>query len=261
MAIPIVTLSTDFGLSDHYAGTMKGVILGICPQACIVDITHEVKPFAIAEGAYAIAQAYRFFPRKTVHIVVVDPGVGTARRPILAEAAGQYFVAPDNGVLGMIFAREKHKVRVLSNEKLFLHPVSRTFHGRDIFAPAGAHLAAGSPPSEAGKLIADYVRPPFEAPQQVACDEWTGCVLKVDRFGNVVTNFYAADFPDLERRGFDLSAGLARVTKLAHTYAECSPGELFGIVGSSGYLEISAALASAAAMLGRTDGTVRLTFR
>ena len=133
MRLPILTLTTDFGLSDHYVGTMKGVILGICPKAQIVDIGHEVSPFEITEGAYLIAQAYRYFPPKTVHVVVVDPGVGTARRPILMEAAGQYFIAPDNGVLAMIYTREQARIRLISNEKYFLHPVSRTFHGRDIF--------------------------------------------------------------------------------------------------------------------------------
>jgi S-adenosylmethionine hydrolase len=143
MAKPILTLTTDFGLTDHFVGVMKGVILDICPQAQIVDISHEVAPFAIAEGAYLIAQAYPYFSKNTVHIVVVDPGVGTARRPILVEAAGQYFVAPDNGVLGMIYSREKHKVWAITEGRIFLQPVSQTFHGRDIFAPAGAHLAAG----------------------------------------------------------------------------------------------------------------------
>src|SRR5580658_7261487 len=123
MPAPILTLTTDFGLSDHYVGVMKGVILGICPNARIVDISHGVTPYAIAEGAFTIAQAYRFSPKGTVHVVVVDPGVGSARRPILMKAAGQYFVAPDNGVLAMIFAREKHSVRVITNERYFLHPV------------------------------------------------------------------------------------------------------------------------------------------
>src|SRR5450759_3383979 len=130
----IITLTTDFGLSDHYVGTMKGVILGIAPSAQIVDISHEVAPFEILDGAYTIAQAYPYFPKRTVHVVVVDPGVGTARRPILAEAAGQFFIAPDNGVLTMMYEREKHKVRAVANERFFLPAPSRTFHGRDIFA-------------------------------------------------------------------------------------------------------------------------------
>src|SRR4051794_9278243 len=135
MRKPILTLTTDFGLTDHYVGVMKGVILAICPDAQIVDIGHQVSPFEIGEGAYLIAQSYAYFPKKTVHVVVVDPGVGSARRPILMEAAGQYFIAPDNGVLSMIYAHEKAKVRLIANEKYFRKPVSRTFHGRDIFSP------------------------------------------------------------------------------------------------------------------------------
>ena len=133
---------------------MKGVILGICPEAQIVDISHGVTPFEIGEGAYLIAQAWRYFPKKTVHVVVVDPGVGTARRPILVEAGGQYFLGPDNGVLSMVYLHEKCKVRHVSNEKYFRHPVSQTFHGRDIFAPVGAHLAAGASPASVGKVDA-----------------------------------------------------------------------------------------------------------
>src|SRR5690242_2549854 len=145
-AKPILTLTTDFGLSDHFVGTMKGVILGICPEAQIVDISHDITPFEIGEGAYMIAQAYRYFPKKTVHVVVVDPGVGTARRAVLMEAAGQYFVAPDNGVLAMVQSREEGaKFRVITNAKYFLKEVSTTFHGRDIFAPVAAHLAKGVP--------------------------------------------------------------------------------------------------------------------
>src|SRR5947209_4012212 len=128
MTKPILTLTTDFGLADHFVGAMKGVILGICPQAKIVDVSHGVTPFDIGEGAYLIAQAYRYFPKKTVHVVVVDPGVGTSRRPILMEAAGQCFVAPDNGVLSMVLAREeKATFRLISNTKYFLKHVSSTF--------------------------------------------------------------------------------------------------------------------------------------
>src|SRR5581483_10422206 len=142
----IITLTTDFGASDHFAGTMKGVILNIFPGAKIVDISHEIQPFEVSDGAFTIAQAYRYFPKKTIHVVVVDPGVGTERRPILMEAAGQFFIARDNGVLSLIYGREKARFRLLENDKYFLHPVSHTFHGRDIFSPCAAHLAAGVPP-------------------------------------------------------------------------------------------------------------------
>src|SRR5690348_2761518 len=164
MPRPIVTLTTDFGLADHFVGTMKGVILGICPQAQIVDISHEVAPFAIAEGAYLVAQAYRYFPKKTVHVVVVDPGVGSGRRAILVEAAGQFFVAPDNGVLSMIYARERHRVRAITNGRYFLKPVSQTFHGRDIFAPVAAHLAAGVSAAKIGKAVTGHIQLGFAKP-------------------------------------------------------------------------------------------------
>jgi S-adenosylmethionine hydrolase len=245
MPAPILTLTTDFGLSDHYVGAMKGVILGICPRAQIVDISHQVTPYAIAEGAFLIAQAYGAFPSGTVHAVVVDPGVGSDRRPILMEAAGQYFVAPDNGVLAMVFAREKHKVRVISNARYFRHPVSQTFHGRDIFAPVAAHVAAGVAASRMGKIIADYVRPQFEKPRQTGPRTWVGEILHIDRFGNIVTNFHVDDFPAFE----ELAIGRAKARRLVSSYAEAKVGELVAIVGSSGYLELSMKQASAAEKL------------
>jgi S-adenosylmethionine hydrolase len=250
MRRPIITLITDFGLSDHYAGVMRGVILGICPQAEIVDISHAVGAYEVVEGAFLLAQTYPYFPRGTVHVVVIDPGVGTARRPIVAEAAGQRFVAPDNGVLSMMYAREKPKVRWITAEKYFLKPVSQTFHGRDIFAPVGAHLARGVAPAKMGKQITDYLRLHFERPVRTARRAWTGAVLKIDRFGNLVTNFPAEEFPDLQKRPFEMSIGLETVNRLARNYAESGPGQLFVIVGSSGYLEVSASQASAAKMLG-----------
>jgi len=260
MLRPILTLTTDFGLSDHYVGTMKGVILGICPQAQMVDISHDVRPFEVTEGAYLIAQAYRYFPKKTVHVVVVDPGVGSARRPILMEAAGQYFVAPDNGLLSMIYSHEKHKVRLIANERYFRQPVSHTFHGRDIFAPVAAHVAAGARASTVGKLIEDYLRPAFEQPARSGKRTWNGQILKIDRFGNIVTNFRVSDFPDLERRNFTLSLGPHQVSVMARHYAECGPGELFAIAGSSGYVEVSVSQGSAAKTIGCVMGAgVELT--
>jgi S-adenosyl-L-methionine hydrolase (adenosine-forming) len=260
MPQPILTLTTDFGLSDHYVGAMKGVILGICPKAQIVDITHEIGPYQITEGAFAIAQAFRCFPKGTVHVVVVDPGVGTARRPILMEAAGQRFIGPDNGVFSMIYGREKSKIRLISNQIYYRKPVSTTFHGRDIFAPVAAHVAAGVSPSKLGKLIDDYLRPAFQNPVQTGKRHWVGSALKVDRFGNIVTNFLVEDFPDLPRRTFQFAVGAEQVGTLARNYAETSPGELFAIAGSSGYYEISLSQASAAKMMGCAAGApVELT--
>jgi len=254
MPAPLITLTTDFGLSDHYVGAMKGVILSICPRARIVDISHGVSAFEIAEAAFTLSQAYRYFPRGAVHVVVVDPGVGTSRRPILAQAAGQYFIAPDNGVLSMIYARETHRVRAISVARYFLQPVSNTFHGRDVFAPVAAHLAGGVPAARFGKLIADYLRLDFDKPTRTGRRTWTGAILKVDRFGNLVTNFSATDFPDLDQRPFEMAVGPQRIDAIARHYAERGPGEAFLILGSAGYYEISVGQASAAKLLGCAAG-------
>lgn len=255
MRAPIVTLTTDFGLSDHYVGVMKGVILGICPRAQLVDIGHEVSPYAIAEGAFLIGQAYPFFPPSTVHLVVVDPGVGSPRRPIVVEARGQCFVGPDNGVFGMIFAREEHEVRLIQNRRYFRELVSHTFHGRDIFAPVAAHLAAGVAPSRIGEILANYVRLSFEKPRKTGDRTWTGEILKIDRFGNIITNFHVDDFPALEQ----LTVGRAKARRLVRSYAEARAGELVAIAGSSGYLEVSVNQGSAAKKIGcRTGSTCQI---
>ncbi len=256
----LITLTTDFGTSDHFAGVMKGVISGMAPSAQIVDITHEVQAFEVPDGAFTIAQAYRYFPKKTIHVVVVDPGVGSTRRPILAEMAGQLFVAPDNGVLSMIFTREQAKVRHITNERYFLKPVSRTFHGRDVFAPVAAHLAKGVLPAKFGKPIDDHLRLSFEKPTRTGKRNWTGVILKVDRFGNLITNLHIDDFPDVRTRAFGLNVGLQIVTRLALTFTECDAGELFVLEGSSGYLEVATNQGSAAKSLGCGAGSpVELT--
>lgn len=247
---PVITLLTDFGLSDHFAGVMKGVILAIAPDARIVDISHEVTPFEIAEGGFLIAQSWRYFPKGTIHVCVVDPGVGSNRRPILVEAGGHYFVAPDNGLLTMIYAGTEPKVRHITAGKYFLQPVSNTFHGRDVFAPVAAHLAKGVLPSRFGKPVDDYAKLAFDRPVRTARRGWTGSVLKIDRFGNLTTNFLAKDFPYVEQQAFQMIVGLKAVDKLASNYATASIGELFLIVGSSGYLEVAASQANAARILG-----------
>ena len=260
MTRPIITLTTDFGLSDHFVGVMKGVILGIHPAAQVIDISHGVQPYAIADGAFTIAQAYRYFPRKTIHVVVVDPGVGSTRRPLLAEMAGQYFIAPDNGVLSMVFAQQKPKVRHITSERYFLQPVSRTFHGRDVFSPVAAHLAAGVRPAQFGQRIDDYLRASFGNPSQTGKRTWTGTILKADHFGNLATNFHIDQFPSIRTHAFALQVGLHVIARLALTFSECAPGELFAIVGSSGYLEVAASEASAAQLLGcGAGGPVELT--
>ena len=262
---PIVTLTTDFGLNDHFVGTMKGVIHKIAPTAEIVDICHAVQAFDILDGALALAQAYTYFPPRTVHLIVVDPGVGTARRPIIASSEEQNFVAPDNGVLSLVYAREERmSVRHVSSEHYFLQPVSNTFHGRDVFAPVAAYLAKGVVHEKFGEEITDYVR--FNAPKPKAAGANTlrGVVLRVDRFGNMITNFTPEDAPALfqpQPPAFKIVVGKKEVAALKQNYAEGATGELFGILGSMGYLEIVANRGSAAQLVGSGKGTeVQLVF-
>lgn len=260
MARPIVTLTTDFGTSDHYVGSVKGVILSGCPEAQIVDVTHDVTPFEVAEGAFEIAQAYAYFPPATVHVVVVDPGVGSLRRPILVEAAKQRFVAPDNGVLSLILEREAHRVRHITKETYFLPAVSRTFHGRDVFAPVAARLAAGVTPARFGARIDDPVRLASLQPQRIARRIWMGRVLKADRFGNLITNFASGQFAQVAHRPFNLAVGVEHLERFADTYADCALGELAVVRGSAGYLEVVANQTSAARLLGVGTGSpVELT--
>ena len=254
MANRLITFTTDFGLSDHFVGVMKGVVAGVAPAARIIDISHNVAPYNVTEAAFLVAEAWPYFPKRTIHVVVVDPGVGSSRRPILAEAGGQFFVAPDNGVLSMVFDAAPHKVRVISNPRFMRRDISRTFHGRDVFAPAAAHLAKGAQAAAFGKLIHDYIRIGMTRPALKGKDSWRGTILKVDRFGNLITNFAAREFPGINSRPFEMRAGAQRIHRLALTYAETDVGDLFVIVGSSGYLEIAANQTSAAGLLGCSAG-------
>jgi hypothetical protein len=256
----IVTLTSDFGESDHFAGVMKGVILGIAPRVQLVDITHQVSPFEVLEGAFVIAQAYRYFPKGTVHVVVVDPGVGTGRRPILVEAAGQFFIGPDNGVLNMVYGREKARVRHISNAKYFLKNVSETFHGRDVFAPAAGHVAKGVRPSAMGPVIDDYLRSNLDKPSRIGKRHWAGAVLKVDRFGNLITNFHVDEFPGVRSRPIVLMPGVRALERIVSNYAEAPFGEPVIIIGSSGYLEVIVNQGNAGRILGCGAGSpVELT--
>lgn len=256
---PIITLTTDFGLNDHFVGTMKGVILKIVPDAEIVDICHSVQAFDILDGALALAQAYSYFPPRTVHLVVVDPGVGTARRPIIASSEEFNFVAPDNGVLSLVYAREERlNVRHITSEHYFLQPTSNTFHGRDIFAPAAAYLAKGVDHEKFGDEITDFVRFNAPKPKPAGANTLRGVVLRVDRFGNLITNFTPLDAPALFQQqppAFKIVVGKREVQAMKQHYAQGAPGELFGILGSMGYLEIVANRGSAAQLIGSGKGT------
>jgi S-adenosylmethionine hydrolase len=258
--MPIVTLTTDFGEADHFVAVMKGVILSRAPRATLVDVTHEIAAHDVGEAAFVVGETYRYYPKGTIHVVVVDPGVGTERRALLVEAAGQYFVGPDNGVLARVYRKEKAKVRALTNKKYFLKEVSQTFHGRDVFAPVAGHLAAGVKPAAMGKLINDYLRPAGLEAVRTGKRFWAGAVIKVDRFGNLITNLSPAEIPDLLSRPFTLVVGVTPVERLVRAYAEGGAGEAVAIVGSSGYLEVIVNQGNAAKQLGCVAGSpVELT--
>jgi S-adenosylmethionine hydrolase len=254
---PIITLTTDYGTNDHLVGVLKGVILKINPDVTIVDITHGVTPFDLLDGALAISSAYAFFPPRTIHVVIVDPGVGTERRPLLISGQNQYFIAPDNGVLSGVFEKEPNPtVRHLTSEHYFLQPVSKTFHGRDIFAPAAGWLSKHWQPASMGEVIEDFKR--FAMPKPKEADGLLkGVVLKVDGFGNLITNIRAEDVsPEaIEKGQLQLQAGTHPVTRLVTTFASGSAGEAIAYVGSSGYLEIAVNKGNASKTLGIGRGT------
>jgi S-adenosylmethionine hydrolase len=259
----LVALLTDFGLTDHYVGVMKGVMLGIAPQLSFVDISHDVQPQNVRQGAFMLLNAYRYFPKGTVFLVVVDPGVGSARRPIVVNAGVYAFVAPDNGVLSYVLNElEGCAAYQLENPIYRLPKLSASFHGRDLFAPAAAHVAAGVQPSAFGRQVSDPVSLP--APRLVVeSGQIEGEVLHIDRFGNLVTSIgrleRSADelllVPWLGDRAARtiISTQAARIfvngqqiVGIQKTYADVSPGELFAMVGSSGYLEIAVSQGNAA---------------
>ena len=260
MPNPIITLTTDYGTDDHLVGVLKGVILKINPEVQIVDITHGVTPFDLLDGAMAIANAYAYFPPRTIHVVVVDPGVGTERRPLLVSGQNQYFIAPDNGVLSAVYEKEQNfVVRHLTAEHYFLQPVSKTFHGRDIFAAVAGWLSKNWQPASMGEEITDFKR--FALPRPKEADGLLkGVVLKVDSFGNLITNLRSEDLPEgaLEKGEIKLQLGNHAVSKLVQTFANGNPGEAIAYVGSNGLVEIGVNKGSASKTLGIGRGTVVL---
>lgn len=256
MARPIITLTTDFGTGDYFVGAMKGVILSINPDVTIVDITHNVLPHDVLDGALTIGQAYKYFPPKTIHVVVVDPGVGTTRRPLLVAGDQHYFIGPDNGVFSSVYDQSEalHVWNVIS-EHYFRQPVSNTFHGRDIFAPVAAWLTKSWQTSAFGEVITDFAR--FAMPKaKVNGNTVKGVVLRVDHFGNLITNLTAADVPALAAADgkFIIKAGNGQVTKMALTFSQAAPGEAVGVIGSTGHLEIAMNKGSASKALGAARG-------
>ena len=256
---PIITFTTDFGLNDHFVGSMRGVILSINPQAHLVDISNSVQSFDILDGALTISQSYKYYPAGTIHLVVVDPGVGSDRRPLLVTSERHHFIAPDNGVLSLVFEQEERlAVRHITSDHYFLQPVSNTFHGRDVFAAVAAYLSKGVEPAKFGEEITDFIR--FTAPRPKAVNEksFKGVVLKVDKFGNLITNITPQDLPQLfsdTPPAFKLRVGKSEVTRMCANYAQGTPGEVFAILNSMGYLEIASSRGPAAQIAGAGRGS------
>jgi S-adenosylmethionine hydrolase len=253
MSRGIITLLTDFGTTDPYVAAMKGVALSVNPDLQLVDISHEINPHDVAEAGYIVTMSYGYFPPGTVHAAVVDPGVGSERRILAAEVAGQVLMAPDNGLLTMALAQSPpSRVVNVTNADYFHHPVSMTFHGRDVFAPVAAHLTLGVDLGEMGAEVQDYER--LEAAtasvSKLAID---GQVIHVDRFGNLVTNITRSDiaaFHGEEHTALRVHIAAEEIAGVSRTYAEVGLGELLAVVGSTGLLEISANRGSAADVLG-----------
>jgi S-adenosyl-L-methionine hydrolase (adenosine-forming) len=252
----IITLTTDFGTRDPWVGIMKGVILGICPDARLVDLTHEIAPQDVLEAALALESAARHFPPGTAHLAVVDPGVGSPRRALALSADGQFFVGPDNGLFTFALERAGRDFTAVSLEApaYRLAPVSRTFHGRDLFAPAVAHIAAGVALARLGPPLEDPVRLPLSRAQRRG-DMIEGEVIATDHFGNLLTSVTGEDVAALGGP-WALEVAGRPVGGLASSYAEGPPGKPVAIIGSTGRVEIFVRDASAAAALGTSRGTV-----
>lgn len=251
----VIALLSDFGTQDHYVGAMKGVLARLAPNARIVDLTHQVAPFDLVQAGLALHQAVPHFPRKTVFLAVVDPGVGSARKPILVETQDYFFLGPDNGLLSMALAEQKiRRIVHLSNEKYFQKPLSATFHGRDLFAPVAAHLAQGLAPEFFGPELTDYQRlpefiPAFDAKQV------SGRILAFDRFGSAVSNLSRSFLQrHYHRPSLKVEVGENILEGLKTHYAEVAVGEPLLLFGSGGLLEIAVREGSAAERLGLRRG-------
>ena len=266
-----ITLITDFGLADGYVGAMKGVILSIAPQAAIVDISHAISPQDLHSAAWVLYTAYTAFPNGTIHCAVVDPGVGSQRRAIAVEVGAYTFVAPDNGLLSYVLAYEPlHMAVALTNPRFHRHPVSHTFHGRDIFAPAAAHLAQGVSLADLGDPIDRLITWSLPHPEVDSEGSLVAHILHIDHFGNCITDLQIRSERDMmvvanpptegpeslfiSQHQMCLKVGEIALSKVSRTYADGSPGELLALLGSSGHLEIACVSGNAAQILGLAVG-------
>lgn len=249
----IITLTTDFGDRDPYVASMKGVILGRCPDAVVVDLSHAIPPQDVLEAAYFIAEASQWYPEGTIHCVVVDPGVGTARLPIVAAARGQYFVCPDNGLLTLVAKRSAiDECRIITDRKFMLERISATFHGRDMFAPAAACLARGVPIEEAGERLLTMTLIDIPPVQRSA---WgvSGVIVHIDRFGNAISNIARRDIEDMPTP--IVACGDLQIHGLSDTYGDVEEGHPLALFSSGDYLEIAVHRGNAAARFGLVRGS------
>ena len=263
---PIITFSSDFGSSGPYVGAVKGAILQICPQARVVDISHEISSHNILEAAFNLACSYSYFPAGTIHLAVVDPGVGSERRGIVVATDRYRFVGPDNGLFTLVYRREKvRQVVSIESERHCRETVSATFHGRDVFGPAAAWLACGVEPERLGPEVTDWRQLPLTLLQREEPGRIGAVVLQVDRFGNVITSVHDRELRDLLGRQpalVEFQARGRRIGRHCRTYAEAPAGKLVYLKGSSGYYEIAISEGSAAQIVGlRVGDPVRVTVR
>jgi S-adenosylmethionine hydrolase len=247
----VVTLLTDFGLRDHFVAAMKGVMLSLNPELKFVDIGHLVPPQDVFAGAFTLGQAWAMFPSRTIHLVVVDPGVGTARKAIAATAGDHYFVAPDNGILTWVMDQPDFAAYEITADHYFRKPVSGTFHGRDVFAPVAGWISRGTALEQLGPRLADPVRLKVPIVKKVREGLIQGAILAVDQFGNLITNLKPEDVPASSRI---VLSGQREIASFRRSYDDGAAGELFVIQGSTGYLEISLKNGSAASMLDLKPG-------
>jgi S-adenosyl-L-methionine hydrolase (adenosine-forming) len=247
----IITLLTDFGLRDHFVAAMKGVLLKLNPELTLVDISHMIPPQDIYSGAFTLSQSCFYFPAGTIHLAVVDPGVGTARKALAVTAGGHFFVAPDNGLLTHILeSQEDCTAYEITAEHYYNKPVSPTFHGRDVLAPIAAWISRGIPLPQLGPVVTNPIKLQIPSLKRVRDTLIQGVILAVDHFGNLITNLKQSDVP----KTFKMMAGQKEITIMHKTYAEGAPGEIFVIPGSTGFLEISVKDGSASAQLNLKAG-------
>jgi hypothetical protein len=263
-AQPIITLLTDFGERDAFVAGMKGVILTINPSARIIDLSHDIARHAIAEAAYCLRTCYHYFPEGTIHVAVVDPGVGTARRRLLVSTARYYFIAPDNGLLHQVLERETDvEIHQIENAQYRLRSAGSTFDGRDVFAPAAAWLSTGVPPGSFGRLIRDPVRTPQPVPVWNH-GELTGRIEHVDRFGNLISNLTVKHLDEArsvaKRQTIRIRVGGHTIEGLVASYEECASDKPCALINSDGHLEIAFKQASASECLGIAQGEMIAVF-